>query len=142
MRWIVPAGVVAVSMMTGCREVPTVHHGVRLGDTMAEVRAAFDGGPGAWSSETGKVPSLTWRATGETSRVSEARFEFHGGMMVAARFVEAEGAREAKGPPVDVTPASVIERRREGGVVRVNVVSRSCPEHVDEVAKILSSAKP
>lgn len=128
--------------LTACRDAPTSHHGVRLGDSMENARTAFQGGgAGTWTSETGKVPALTWKAQPPGGTLREARLEFHDGMMVAGRFVESPDAAEAKGPPVEVTPASVIERRRDGEVVRVTVVSRSCPEHVDEVARILASAK-
>jgi hypothetical protein len=113
--------------------------GVRLGFTAADTRARFHApDPGSWMAESYPSSALTWTTANDAAPVRRARFEFHSGILVAARFVVAAKAKEAGGPSVETTDASVIARRADSpDTVAVTLLSRDCPEHADEVRALL-----
>ena len=119
----------ASGVATGCnREPPNdVVPGVRLGMSPRDVRDRFDGGgAGAWQTKVGGGAGasddtvLEWNASGDKSRATHARFEFHLGMLVAVRAHLREGIGS---PRVDVTPGTVTVRTPDAGGPR----SRSWP---------------
>ncbi len=135
---LVVAGVLA-AVVLGCGQGADVdRRGVRLGLTAADTRSRFVApGPGSWSSEAGGT--LHWAASAPSGPVRDAVFEFHQGMLVATRWLVDPAADEAKGPPIEVTPARLTTREPEAGGVRVTTLSRSCPTHADEVARRMAS---
>ncbi len=140
------AALVALVALVACRGSggeSAAFYGARLGMTMRDVRAAFvPPSPGSWTAvQDGAVPRLDWSATLAASPVASARFEFHNGMLVAVRAPLAESDVHAAGPPVTTTSATVITRDHVGGKVEYRWLSRECPAHKDEVAKILGAAK-
>jgi|GEM_PF-1242227 len=125
--------------VVGQRSTGVDLRGVRIGLSAADTRARFLApGPGVWASESSPEPSLRWSASGATD-VREAVFEFHQGMLVAVRLKVSPKSPEATGPSLEQTPARVISRQAEGDAVAVTLLSRSCPAHAAEVAKLLGS---
>lgn len=125
------------------REVPSAAlGGVRLGMTPRDVRDRFDGGgAGAWQTKVATVRDdtvLEWTATGEGSRATRARFEFHLGMMVAIR---AHLREPIGGERVDVTPRTVTVRAPAAGGSDVTILARDCPTHHDEAESIVVKAR-
>ena len=136
--WVSLSLVFALLSSTGCRDSDPDQRGVRLGLTAADIRTHFSPpGPGSWASEAGGT--LRWTATTPTEPVHEAVFEFHQGMLVATRWLVDPASPEARGQPLEATPARVTTREPEGALVRVTTLSRSCPTHADEVARRLAS---
>ena len=98
------------SGLVGCdREAPNESvRGVRLGMSPRDVRDRFEGSAdGRWLTSVGKGLGasddtvLEWTAVGEMSRATQARFEFHLGMLVAVR---AHFRDSIPSPRVAVTP--------------------------------------
>lgn len=111
--------------------------GVRLGLSASDTRTLFQApGPGSWSSESNPEPILRWKAQ-PGALIHEAIFEFHQGMLVAIRLRVDPSSTEAQGPPLEVTQARVVSRGREGEEALVTVLSRTCPTHAPEVARLL-----
>ncbi len=129
--------------LAGCARAPEGEFfGVRLGLSASDTRARFrPAGEGAWQMVTAPAPALEWSGSGPGALPQRARFEFHQGMLVAARYEVPGEAAAAKGRALEVTPSMVIARRvGEGGGVRVVVLSRACPEHAGEVNRLLVGA--
>lgn len=127
------------------REAPNeVVPGVRLGMSPRDVRDRFDGGgEGAWQARVGGGAGasddtvLEWNASGERTRATQARFEFHLGMLVAVR----AHLREAIGAPrVDLTPKTVTVRTPEAGGTEVTILARDCPTHREEAEALAAKA--
>ena len=113
--------------------------GVRLGDSSSMARDRFRApAPGAWTSTAGKDATLTWLAVSSASPVASARFEFHDGMLVATRMELAPGAEAARGAPLELSRSAIVAREPAGDRTRVTLISRSCPEHADEVKQLLA----
>jgi hypothetical protein len=128
------------------REAPNaVLPGVRLGMSPRDVRDRFDGGgAGTWQTKVGGGAGasddtiLEWSATGDRSRATHARFEFHLGMLVAVR----AHLREAIGASrVDLTPKTVTVRAPEAGGTEVTILARDCPTHHDEAEALAAKAR-
>lgn len=134
------ASTLAAFLLLRPGEVATTYYGVRLGDPLAVTRARFQPGApgGTWTSETAPAPVLTWTPA-QPGAVRHARFEFHQGLLVAARFTLAKTAPEASGPALALTRASVVSRRGEGDGVTLTVLSRDCPDHAAEVRALVGS---
>jgi hypothetical protein len=115
---------------------------VRLGLSARDTRERFrPAGEGTWVMRTEPAPALEWSASAPGATPRRASFEFHQGMLVAARYELASDAPAAKGRSLEVTPATVVARQPgEGGGVRVVVISRACPEHADEVRRLVGGA--
>lgn len=117
---------------------PSELWGVRLGDSLATARERFRApGPGTWTSTPGDDPALGWAPASSASPVASARFEFHDGMLVAARLELARSAESADGAPLEISRAAVVSREPAGDRTRVTLLSRACPEHAAEVKRVL-----
>jgi hypothetical protein len=132
--------------LTACdRETPNeVVPGVRLGMAPRDVRDRFDGGgEGTWQTKVGGGAGasddtvLEWSASGEKTRATRARFEFHLGMLVAVR----AHLRDPIGSQrVDLTPKTVTVRTPEAGGTEVTILARDCPTHHDEAEALAAKA--
>jgi len=131
--------------MACSREAPNeVVPGVRLGMAPRDVRDRFDGGgEGAWQTKVGGGAGasddtvLEWNASGEKSRATHARFEFHLGMLVAVRAHLREPIGASR---VDLTPKTVTVRAPEAGGTEVTILARDCPTHHDEAEALAAKA--
>jgi hypothetical protein len=118
--------------------------GVRLGMSPRDVRDRFDGGgAGAWQTKVGGGAGasddtvLEWSASGDKTRATRARFEFHLGMLVAVRAHLREGVPATR---VDLTPRTVTVRTPEAGGTDVTILARDCPTHHDEAEALAAKA--
>lgn len=141
------ASLFAVALVLGlgaCSTEPDAMPNVKLGMAPGDVRDRFEpGGPGRWQTSVGAAAddtAIEWKAKDGSAKVREARFEFHLGMLVAIRATTNEPA-----PPserVVATPATVTVRRPGmSGGSEIAVLSRSCPTHQEEAAKLAAKAK-
>lgn len=106
--------------------VPTVRD-VRLGMTPDEVRARRGGGE--WTTLVEASGDLALERPGE-------RYEFHEGLLVAVTLELAATDPEARGAGRMLSPGSVLVRQPTESGVRVRLVSRDCPTHVDEARRL------
>ncbi|HEU4533767.1 MAG TPA: hypothetical protein VFS00_06600 [Polyangiaceae bacterium] len=123
----------------GCARAPEGElFGVRLGLSAGDTRARFrPEGEGAWVVRA-SPPGLEWSSSSPGALPKRASFEFHQGMLVAARYDVPGDAPAARGRALEVTAATVVARQPgEGGGTRVVVLSRACPEHAQEVRRLL-----
>ena len=121
--------------------------GVRLGMAPRDVRDRFeDGAAGGWQTKVGGGTGasddtvLEWTATptgGGKSRATQARFEFHLGMLVAVR---AHLREPLSSPRIDVTPKTVTVRNPAAGGTDVIILARDCPTHHDEAEALAAKA--
>ena len=118
--------------------------GVRLGMAPRDVRDRFDGGGvGTWQTKVGGGAGasddtvLEWNASGEKTRATHARFEFHLGMLVAVRAHLREPIAASR---VDLTPKTVTLRTPEAGGTEVTILARDCPTHHDEAEALAVKA--
>jgi len=142
---LVSAALAAIFALGGCRGQGVENatfYGARLGMTMRDVRSAFTPpSPGTWTAvQDATVPRLDWASSvpSPPAPVASARFEFHNGMLVAIRAPLAAEDVHAAGPPVQTTSATVVARDKDGARVSYRWISRECPAHKDEVAKLLA----
>lgn len=114
--------------------------GIRLGDSLSMTRDHFRApAGGTWTSSAAPEPVLAWApAAGTPSPVSSARFEFHDGMLVAARLELRPDADAARGPGLELGRSSVIAREPSAEGTRITLISRDCPEHAAEVRRLLA----
>jgi hypothetical protein len=134
----------AASAAGGCGRAPEGElFGVRLGLSASDTRARFrPEGEGTWQMRSAPAPALEWSGSGSGTLPKRASFEFHQGMLVAARYELPGEAAAARGRPLEATTSLVVARQAlEGGGVRVVVLSRSCPEHAAEVRGLLAGEK-
>ena len=118
--------------------------GVRLGMSPRDVRDRFDpDAAGTWKTSVGSANDdtvLEWTSTGATekSKATDARFEFHLGMLVAVRahLREASSAEH-----IDTTPRTVTLRTPQAGGTEVTLLARDCPTHHEEAESLASRAK-
>ena len=135
----------ALGLPACSRETPNeVVPGVRLGMAPRDVRDRFDGGgEGVWQTKVGGGAGasddtvLEWNASGDKTRATHARFEFHLGMLVAVRAHLREPIGASK---VDLTPKTVTVRAPEGGGTEVTILARDCPTHHDEAESLAAKA--
>ncbi len=134
-RWLWP-------FVVGSESDPVSLRGVRLGMTAEQVRARFDEGrPATFRTEiAGEDLVLVRSPTSTVDR--EARFEIHEGMLVAVRLDLPEDAPEVAEAP-RTTALSVFARLpADPGRARLVLLSRQCPTHAEEVARLLAGAAP
>lgn len=128
----------------GCTRIETdALPNVRLGMAPRDVRDRFEpGGEGAWQTSLGAAAddtALEWKAKGP-SKVKDARFEFHLGMLVAIRATTTDPAPDAE--KVSSTPKTVTVRRAApGGGTEIAVLARDCPTHKDEAERLATKAR-
>jgi len=108
-----------------------------------DVRERFvPGGQGAWQTAlgSGDDTALEWTSRDAATKLREARFEFHLGMLVAIRAhsIEAINKEEISLTPKTVT---ILSPTREGGGTTVTVLARDCPTHKDEAESIAAKVK-
>jgi hypothetical protein len=140
--------VLAVALgLFGCAREPANEAvpGVRLGMAPRDVRDRFeDGAAGGWQTKVGGGAGasddtvLEWSATGAQSRTTQARFEFHLGMLVAVRAHLREPVSSQR---VDVTPKTVTVRTPAAGGTDVTILARDCPTHHDEAESLVGKAR-
>lgn len=111
-------GVVLERLESMSAPVPSVH-GLRLGATVDEVRAAREG---EWTSRVDQSGDLLLSRDGES-------YWFHEAGLVAMDVTVLPEAADASGPRLTVTDGSVLTRTQEGAGVRVRLISRTCPTH-------------
>ena len=118
--------------------------GVRLGMSPRDVRDRFDPeAAGTWRTNVASGPGasddtvLEWTssAAAEKSKASDARFEFHLGMLVAVRAHLREGS---SGERIETTPRTVTVRTPQGGGTEVTLLARDCPTHHEEAESLAS----
>lgn len=122
---------------------PIVLAGVRLGMTPADVRRSFVlASAGRFQSEPAATDfALAWSPL-RPAGVESARFEFHESLLVAVRLRGTLGAIDAlEGPSFEQTPGSVLARNAASNMTDVIWLSRACPTHANEVARMLASRR-
>ena len=131
---------------TGCDREPANEAvpGVRLGMAPRDVRDRFEGAAdGGWLTSVGTGTGarddtvLEWRATGEKSRATQARFEFHLGMLVAIRAHLRESIASQR---IDLTAKTVTVRTPAAGGTDVTILARDCPTHHAEAESLAAKA--
>lgn len=110
--------------------VPSVL-GLRLGISPDELRARRSGGE--WTTRLEASGDLS------LSRGAE-RYEFHEGMLVAVELELPAAEPDAAGPPIVVTPVTVLVREPTSSGVRVRMISRTCPTHAGEAERLAATA--
>lgn len=142
-RPLVLAAVLVLGGGACTRIEPDALPNVRLGMAPRDVRDRFEpGGEGTWQTSVGAAAddtALEWKSKG-TSKVKDARFEFHLGMLVALRATtnDAPPASEA----ITTTPRTVTVRRpAAGGGTEISVLARDCPTHKDEAERLAAKAR-
>jgi hypothetical protein len=143
---VVPAGWALWRLGDAIRDDRAIatFHGVRLGMTPSDVRARcdlvgeFDASTTAEGGEY--VLDFSPQDATEAADVRSARFEFHDGLLVAIRAELGPEDPWAEDEGVTVTESTVRETTEQSsGRVRVTLIARNCPTHVDEVRRLLSS---
>lgn len=131
----------------GCAREPATETfpGVRLGMAPRDVRDRFEGSAeGAWQTRVGSGTGasddtvLEWSATGDKSRASQARFEFHLGMLVAIRAHLREPVSSQR---IDLTAKTVTVRTPAAGGTDVTILARDCPTHREEAESLAARAR-
>ncbi len=105
-----------------------------------DVRERFQpGGEVAWQTKVGGAADdtvLEWSARDGASRTESARFEFHLGMLVAARaHVRARGEGEGEGRRTEIYPSPkvlIVRTPTPGGGTDEKMLARDCPTHREE----------
>lgn len=134
-----------VLALTACTRIETdAVPNVRLGMAPRDVRDRFEpGGEGTWQTSVGAAAddtALEWKTKGGPSRVKDARFEFHLGMLVAIRATTSEPA--PAGEQISTTRNTVTVRRAApGGGTEIAVLARDCPTHRDEAERLAAKAR-
>ena len=124
----------AIDAAVGARPPVWDVRGVALGMRESTVRRAFaDRDAGRFDDVAGcDARTIEWTRTTPGTATQWARFEFHGGVLVAVRVRSDEVA--APGSAIDVTPIAIRVRRvTDDGATVVTVLSRDCPTHRAEV---------
>lgn len=106
--------------------------------TPRDVRDRFEqSGEGSWQTNLGQGDDtvLEWQSQGPRGRVSDARFEFHLGMLVAVR---AHTQDRITSERATVTTKTVfVERPAERGS-EIVLLARDCPTHHDEAEALVA----
>lgn len=141
---------VAALALGACDKRPPEFHGVVLGLAPRDVRERFDV-KGAFevvpaARRAGAGPSagedFTMKLTpSPPSTVTAARFEFHGGILVAVRADVTPADADSRGAAFEVSKFSVLHRVREASGTHVNLVARDCPTHRAEAEELVREAR-
>ncbi len=125
--------------------------GVRLGMSPRDIRDRFDeGGQGTWQTKVGGGAGasddtvLEWTATSPQSRATQARFEFHLGMLVAIRAHLREGipAERVESTPQDGHRPHPSGRRNRGDAPRPGLPRRTTKKPSLSRAALVSATRP
>lgn len=149
---LVVTSATSTAAMTACRggDDTAANAGVpdvRLGMSPRDVRDRFaPGTDGSWQTQIAKNPGedtvLAWKAHHAASApISEARFEFHLGMLVAVR-AHLRTSQASSRAATTVTPKTVTVRapHDEGGTT-LTILARDCPTHHEEAEAAVSRAR-
>jgi hypothetical protein len=144
--YVLALALARTSLAACARTDPEALPNVRLGMSPRDVRDRFDpGGPGkeagAWQTRvgTGDDTVLEWSARDATTKVEQARFEFHLGMLVAVRAKLRDGSGAER---IEATPKTVLVRRPAGpGETELMLLARDCPTHHEEAESLASRAR-
>lgn len=122
------AGVVELAFdVFGASRPPTID-GVRLGMTPDQVRERLSLADVTTSLEGGDL----------VLRSGSTALSFHEGMLVALTTRRPAGHPASNGDPLELTPGTLLEREPIAGEgVELTMMSRTCPTHAAEVARIL-----
>ena len=114
-------------------------YGLRLGVSPSDTRRLFDPGvDGVFrASSFGEGLALEWEPSQPQARVRAARFEFHGGLLVAVRLTLPAGASNEEELGVSASASAVLSRSRVDGEERWIWIARSCPTHAGEARALL-----
>jgi hypothetical protein len=140
------AGVVAVLGLLGIRGLlvsgASAVHGIEIGMTPTEVVERFDvEAGGQWSESAGcDGRALEW-SRGEATLASVplgARFEFHDGLLVAARMRLSREDLYARGGRLETSAQVVLAREEQpDGSVALVLIARGCAKRAAEVVDLL-----
>lgn len=124
----------AVALVACGHDAPDAIPNIRLGMAPRDVRDRFKPGgtdPGAWQTALGPGDDtvLEWTSHDPKAPVSDARFEFHLGMLVAIR---AKTADKVAKEEISTTPRTVTAKEPSEGGSTITVLARDCPTHKDE----------
>lgn len=110
--------------------------GARLGMTATEVRAIVEQrAEGTWTTRLENGDWILERATaGE-----HATFELHDARLVAIRAEARVASDFPASPPYEETADSVLVREVRGDQVEATLLSRSCPTHREEAARLVAA---
>ncbi len=135
--FVLAACQVALLGAVACESPPTTDfHGVKLGMTAGDVRERFRGPTGSWKVTTGEEMLLDYSP--ETGGAPKIRFEFHAGMLVAVRAkLDPHDPSAAPSARREVTPGAVLTREADGPNVSLIWLSRDCPTHKEEAARLV-----
>ena len=81
---------------------------------------------------------LLWTGHDPNASVTDARFEFHNGMLLAIR---AQNGVKVTSEEIWTTPRTVTVKAPADGGTSVTVLARDCPTHKDEAAAIAARAR-
>lgn len=117
-----------------CSDPPDAVPNVRLGMAPRDVRDRFKPGgtdPGTWQTGVGQADDtfLAWTSHDPKSTFSDARFEFHNGMLVAIR---ASSADKLAKEEISTTPHTITAKEPAANGSTLIVLARDCPTHKDE----------
>lgn len=134
---VVAAGVVACG-----HDAPDAIPNVRLGMAPRDVRDRFAPGgtdPGTWQTGVGQADDtfLTWTSHDPKTAYTDARFEFHNGMLVAIR---ANSADKLGKEDISTTPRTVTVKEPADGGTTITVLARDCPTHKEEAEGFVQRA--
>jgi len=133
---------IIVSPLSCTREPSSAWFGVQLGLSMTDTRARFQPpSAGTWTIQTEPLSGLTWLPDDEQEPLRRARFEFHQGMLVAARFSLSDASPIAQGHALEATATRVTVRQRgDDHTTQLVVLARSCPAHAAEIRALVQSS--
>lgn len=131
----------ALLALAACDKGPPTFHGVELGMTPRDVRDRFDV-KGKFEVEPSSGDDFTMKLTPDSgSTVKAARFEFHGGALVAVRADVTATDPADKGDAFVVSRSAVLHRVRTPESAHVDLVARDCPTHRVEAEKLVQEAR-
>jgi hypothetical protein len=115
-------------------------YGVKLGLSPANARDFFQlRGQGSWTTQSDPELTLLWEAKRKENSPSAARFEFHDGLLVAARFQSKTLEGPFQGRALENYQTAIVVRERDPqGIVKLTIISKGCPTHRAEVQRLLS----
>lgn len=138
------AWALAAALLVGaCDKPPPAFHGVELGMAPREVRDRFDV-KGKFEVQptlgtSGEDFVMTFAPENVTT-LTAARFEFHGGLLVAVRADVTASDPSDRGDALVVTKSAVLHRDRKPDGAHVDLLARDCPTHHAEAEKLVGSA--
>lgn len=142
--FLVAVSLVTPAILVGCKDSEASAEaisGTRLGMSPRDVRERFSpGSAGSWQTSMGSGDDtiLEWHTQDPSAKFKNVRFEFHLGMLVAAR---AEATNAVPKESIASTPktVTVVRPSPEGGST-IDILARDCPTHHDEAEALVAKA--